>query len=1180
MTKTKRNENTAAAAADAQSCAAAASRPCAVEAVQPSAQPFKAVSRIVLNNWHYIDHKVLELNKSINFFTGHSGSGKSTVIDALQIVLYANTDGRGFFNKAAADDSDRSLIEYLRGMINIGENNQASYKRNRNFSTTIVLELEQTGSGEKECVGVLFDVETATNEISRLFFWHRGALPEHFYRVEGRLGLSAEDGQALQGKENTGPIRSEAFRSEAVRAMTIPELRDYLRRNYAREDFFITSNNERFRRNLYDVYLGGLDMEKFPRLFKRAIPFRMNIRLEDFVKEYICMEQDIHIEDMQESVVLYGRMRTRIENTAREIQELTRICDAYRRLGGLRSRSGGLRYRMERLQLLALEEQIRLIQSRARQGREDLEQQKKGLEELLQIREENGAQYEEINRQLLGSGYGELEAKQRDLKENLELLARSQRKWEQLCQGLLKWEEEESVSNQTLWDVDKFRKGTITGEELERLKKDLKQVRDETERQRQEASSEARSLRKEAELIQKELSELLLGRKAYPREVEEARTRIQAQLYERTGKNVPVRILSDLLDIRDEKWRNALEGYLSWNKLALIVEPAYVQQAMEIYEQLDGKKFWRISLVDTEKLDQKEYQAQPGALSEEVECRERYVRNLVNFLLGNVMKCQDREELRSCRIGVTPDCLIYQNFQLRRLNPDNYTRRAFIGEKSARRRQKELQKRLEQIQKRQGEYEESAAQARRLLEYEFLTDSVTSYQELLADREEKKKKEEQLLRLEKQLEQLETGAVETWKEQLREISGRQKELEGRIDAAKIRIHDQERRIAEGEKAFVERNEELLAGQRALASTQEWEREFTEWFAKITSPRYDSLIRQASADIIQAEEELEQEKNVLVDLRSEYLKKHPGRDFSASAQDNEDYQSLLTELSCDRITDYQEKAAAQARIAVEHFQEDFIYKIRSAIKEAFLRRDELNRIIRGLNFGKDRYQFKITRSKGADGAYYDMFMDEALEIDPASLTASVDNQMDLFSMDHQSRYGLLMNDLIRIFIPPETANARELEEARLNMEKYADYRTYLSFEMEQIVEGEDRLVIDLSKMIRKNSGGEGQNPLYVALLASFAQAYHINLAGRGSRRPTIRLVVLDEAFSKMDAEKVASCIELIRGLGFQAIISATNDKIQNYLENVDKTFVYANPNKKSISIQEFERKDFGRLETEE
>ncbi len=318
----------------------------------------------------------------------------------------------------------------------------------------------------------------------------------------------------------------------------------------------------------------------------------------------------------------------------------------------------------------------------------------------------------------------------------------------------------------------------------------------------------------------------------------------------------------------------------------------------------------------------------------------------------------------------------------------------------------------------------------------------------------------------------------------------------------------------------------------------------------------------------------------MDIRSEYLKRHPNRDFSASGEKNEDYQALLDELSCDRIKDFEEKAMEQARIAVDHFKEDFIYKIRSAIKEAYIRRDELNRIIRRLNFGKDRYQFKITKNKGLDGEYYDMFMDESLEIDPSTLSGSVEHQINMFSMDHEDKYGTLMNDLIRIFIPPDTANAQEQEEAKKNMEKYADYRTYLSFEMEQIVEGEERLVIGLSKMIKKNSGGEGQNPLYVALLASFAQAYHINLSPKLSRRPTIRLVVLDEAFSKMDAEKVASCIELIRGLGFQAIISATNDKIQNYLENVDKTFVYANPNKKSISIQEFEKKDFAQLIREE
>lgn len=215
--------------------------------------------------------------------------------------------------------------------------------------------------------------------------------------------------------------------------------------------------------------------------------------------------------------------------------------------------------------------------------------------------------------------------------------------------------------------------------------------------------------------------------------------------------------------------------------------------------------------------------------------------------------------------------------------------------------------------------------------------------------------------------------------------------------------------------------------------------------------------------------------------------------------------------------------------------------------------------------------------GADGRFYDMFMDEALEVNPSKLSQTFENQMNFFTMEHENQYGEQINELINIFIPPENASAEEMEEARRNMDKYADYRTYLSFDMQQIIKNDDGIMkLQLSKMIKKNSGGEGQNPLYVALLASFAQAYRIGLPPKLRRSPTIRLVVLDEAFSKMDAEKVASCIQLIRDLGFQAIISATNDKIQNYVENVNKTFVFANPNKKAISIREFEREEMPQL----
>lgn len=290
-------------------------------------QPFKALSKICLNNWHYIDKKILEMNQGINFFTGHSGSGKSTVIDAMQIVLYANTDGRGFFNKAAADDSDRTLIEYLRGMVNISENNESQYLRNKNFSSTIVLEFEQTNTGDKQCVGVVFDVDTSTNEINRLFFWHTGGLFENHYRTMGRC-------------------------------LTTMEIREYLQRNYAPQQFYCGPSNERFRRQMYDVYLGGLDAEKFPRLFKRAIPFRMNIKLEDFVKEYICMEQDIHIEDLQESVMQYGRMRNKIEETLEEIRVLKEIQEKYDAYDQKRLEAAHGNYQIQRLEIMQSEAKI------------------------------------------------------------------------------------------------------------------------------------------------------------------------------------------------------------------------------------------------------------------------------------------------------------------------------------------------------------------------------------------------------------------------------------------------------------------------------------------------------------------------------------------------------------------------------------------------------------------------------------------------------------------------------------------------------------------------------------------------------------------------------------------------------------------------------------------------------
>ena len=1110
-------------------------------------QPFKALSKICLNNWHYIDKKILTLNEGINFFTGHSGSGKSTVLDAIQIVLYANTDGCGFFYKAAADDSDRTLIEYLRGMVNISENNESQYLRNRNFSSTIVLELTQTNTRDKQCVGVVFDVDTSNNDISRLFFWHTGELLPNHYRSEGRC-------------------------------LTTAEMREYLQRSFTPEQFYCGPSNERFRRQLYDIYLGGLDMEKFPKLFKRAISFRMNIKLEDFVKEYICMEQDIHIEDLQESVMQYGRMRSKIEETMEEIRRLKLICGKYEQYAEKSDEEKVCSYQIDRLEIMNHEVKSQEARDRIKVRQEAIENLKKQQQVLEQEEKDLQKEYEEIILRIADSGYARLESDLDTLNETLERLNNGKVRWEQTAEHLKAWTEKDITPNQVIWDIEKFADGSISEEELVRLQEGLKDLQEELEDQRQEADADLRRIKKEEKEARAELKELKQGKKAYPRELEEARFELRNRLHERCGKFVNVHILADLLDVKDERWHNAVEGYLGNNKLQLIVEPKYARAAMDIYQEMDTKRFFRAAVLDTEKLTKDKHQVQPGALAEVVKAKEAYVQEYINFFLGNVKKCESLDELRECRIGVTPDCMLYQSYKLQHMNPENYTRRAYIGETSMRQRIRKLEEKCEKLNGERMPVQELLEEIRQAMQMEMLKQPAEDYLGWLADSKaiiSKEKKKAQLL---EQMQKLKDESVAAWE-------GKKKEVQAAQDAKKESVSKVQEAIWENKKEIERLNAEVLESEEQMkdvkrkVADKRYEKEFQEYLASRKSENYEYLRRQMVSRVYTLREEEEDAYRKLVEERSSYIREYPNRTFSTSIRDNVPYEKLLNSLSCDHLETYRESAKTQAKAAVEHFKDDFIFKIRSAILEAYQRRDELNRIISKLDFGKDKYQFVITKNKGADGKYYKMFMDDSLQIRPSDLDDTMDNQLDMFTMEHENQYGEMMNELINIFIPPENATKDEMDEAKRNMDKYADYRTYLSFDMQQIVHGDKEMTIGLSKMIKKNSGGEGQNPLYVALLASFAQLYKINLSPKMHRSPTLRLVVLDEAFSKMDAEKVASCISLIRGLGFQAIISATNDKIQNYLENVDKTFVYANPNKRHISIQEFEKTEFGELAEE-
>ncbi|MBR6526390.1 MAG: AAA family ATPase [Lachnospiraceae bacterium] len=1106
---------------------------------------FLTLDRMCLNNWHYINEKVLSFNQEINFFTGHSGSGKSTIIDAMQLVLYADSNGKNFFNKAAKEDSDRSLMEYLRGMKTVRDNDEIGYLRNQNFSSNIVLEFRHAETGDTFCVGVVFDVNVDNNEINRLFFAHKGTLPENHYRT---------------GK----------------RCATMSEIKAFLR-TFSDEDSFASSTNNRFRRELYDRYFGGLNPDKFIALFKKAIPFRMDMKLEDFVGSYICMEKDIRIEEMQDSVTQYVRLKRKLEETREEIQMLERVEQAYGQYDQTVQDKDLYQYAQNAVEITALKTEI----SQSIEKSATLQQEVEALTtELAHLEQESAAMQEERDElvgRLRDSGYDTVESSLRHVNETLERCYVSRGAFDKMAKGLQGYICPHLMPGMPKTLVPVIQQVQSYGASkagLKQIKETIDRVRADLQEQRDENTADLRKVQKEIKDLRGQIEELENGRKSYPPYLLEAKQRLEEELSIRVGKQVPVEVLADLIEVADESWQNAVEGFMGNNKLTLIVEPAYAKAAMEAYQQLDAGRYHQVAVIDTEKVLADAKPHKKGSLAEEIECDLPHVQAYVDYLMGGLIKCDDIDELRKNRSGITADCVLYQGYKLQHINPRNYSEWAYIGKKSMQRKLAALKKRLN----RQLSELAPLKDLREFLDEKLAMESLQQDFDLIlgqqADTLAIPAREAEKAKLEKQLAELKQQNVEEWKARKIFLDEAVKANNLRANTATGKKMLAESSLEKEQKAVVEKELQLQEKSKEFSERPELKERYEELSKELFGNSMDRIRKIITQRLETAREQYEQRYEKLLGAREAHQKQFSFRELDIRNKKNDEYAQLLSDLSENRLPEFVERSGELARIAVEQFKNDFIYKIRSAIKEALQQKDDMNRILSRMDFGKDRYRFIVTKNRGADGRFYDLFMDEALEINPNQLMGRMENQMNLFTMEHESRHGELIQELIEYFIPPENASERELEEARRNMERYADYRTYLSFDMEQLVEG--MAPAKLSRMLSKNSGGEGQNPLYVALLASFAQVYRMNLKAGVRRRATPRLVVLDEAFSQMDGEKVGSCIRLIRSLGYQAVISATNDKIQNYLESVNKAFVFANPDKSRIYIQEFERAQFGEL----
>ena len=347
----------------------------------------------------------------------------------------------------------------------------------------------------------------------------------------------------------------------------------------------------------------------------------------------------------------------------------------------------------------------------------------------------------------------------------------------------------------------------------------------------------------------------------------------------------------------------------------------------------------------------------------------------------------------------------------------------------------------------------------------------------------------------------------------------------------------------------ERLPELYQELSSLEDTlnEEFPQEYQE---KVGIPRYEQELHRLkraaviqknfSDQLIRTKNEMGLAERSLFQARREYADRFKPCPFRVDAADNEEYEAEQRTLEESELPKYREKIKAARESALEQFQNDFLSKLKSSIDQVQEQVKNLNKALKQAKFGTDQYQFKAERNPDyAD--YYDMIMAPEL----------MEGEGGLFALPFRQKYGKLIETMFsQIAMSDDTqANSRKQSELLQNIERFTDFRTYLKFDLETTDQNGSKQL--LSQTLNTKSGGETQTPFYIAVLASFAQLYQVNNPSILASN-TMRLVVFDEAFNKMDSDRIIESVRLLRKMGLQAIICTPPDKLPDIMPLADRT----------------------------
>jgi uncharacterized protein YPO0396 len=1074
------------------------------------------LERIRLVGWHYFDDELIGIGNRC-LFAGDNGSGKSTIVDAIQYAMAADLR-KAKFNAAAGDRrSGRDLMGYVRCKIG---SDTTEYLRNDAVAHVM---LEFSGGNAASSIagpdGEVFDAQGFSAGVCVEAFTD-GRLTEHFW-----IGDNI-------------PIDTVTVRSEDGELLTFRQFRDSMpgRNAQGRTHNFFEAKSVYLKEftNRLGVWRRIAEYNPYLEAFTRSVSFTPLISVDKFVCDYILEDRPVEISIMKANLESYKEADREARAAILRIKALKKIT------------AKAMEWRNNNGRILKQEYLRMIIEKTTEEKRKaDLERKQVELEGKLEFLQKEIAALK-ANRFELDHERQETETALA-LNDAHNLYRRTEEKLERI-----KTELAEEKRKAERYGVYRSQCETLLGRSLAENPEAGIALAEAGEREKRDEKDEARR-RKEELAVQlrdalEELSELEKGMPRYP----EPPTLLRRALEE---AGIAAHLLADLAEVTDPDWTDAVEGWLNTLRFAALVQPGQFQKALEIYDHLP-RSVAGAFLPNLGKM--REAKARENSLAKIVKTDSIYARMYVDYILGDVI-CADIGTLKNYSRAVTRECMTYSTHTASRIREEVY-RRHYLGQSSRKERKEFLlaeSVRLRRERDAAAEQEEKSARKEELFRRAYKTLVEMSY--LFPSIQKCEDLETEQAKTAADLAAIDTSDFEELQNKRAVLLARIAETEETLQ----RRHQELGRTGEG----AEENKAKLAAAAAHLETRErnlqvFGKEHPEELADCEAYAEEKLRKTGIADLLNTyDSTLKGFRSRAESLQREYqsLVQAYDRDFNAlislHPRDSEEAGRALNRLEMSELPEYQEKIERARRDAEKEFKDHFISVLNERIESTRESFREINDTLKILSFGRDQYRFVLDERHDRRG-----------QIEIIKKAAGIPSPDDsLFS---------------QLTDPGELKAAQDLFERILSanldspeLRSICDYRTYFHYDIkikdtESIEESTGKPVeLSLAKVIREKSGGETQTPYYVAIAASFYRFF------KDRPEKTVRLVMFDEAFNRMDDERIGKILEFYRRLGIQLISSVPTEKIEAMVPYMDRINVVIRHDH-SAFVRDFYQKEAG------